>query len=783
MLPSKKTFYRMTIMVLFCTFFSFISYAQLTPEATEQIKQMIPAGIDPTQLTKGNFDALLRENNQQQSEAGQDKNKELDSEKKAFKQEIIKDSTQQNGKDKKKLSGLETYGYNVFSDAAKYDIAELSTPPLDYPIGVGDHIVVSLWGGGEDQQDYVVTKDGSIFPSGIGKIIVQGLTFEHASDIIKAKFRSRTPGNTRIQVTMGQPRTLNINVVGEVINPGPKTLSAFSNAFNAIGLAGGVTDYGNLREIIIKRGGKTIETLDVYKYLNSGEIGQKIYLQNNDFVIVGFVNKKILATGQFKRPMYYQLKKEEGMRDLIKYTGGFSSEAFTSGVKVIRTENEKQLIHDVNCNAITQLAGQDYPLYDGDVVKVDLIRPGIINKVELQGAVVYPGIYEIRPNDRLFDVINRAGGITPNAFLKKAFVFRGAGDSTNVKADKLEMNLTDFSKNEISSANNILLQANDVIRIFSNKEFSDVQYVEIFGEVRQGGRVNKFGGMTLKDLLYLSGGLKPSAEFGRLEISSVVDTDSASLGIKPVRTVLKSYAIFADLEIDSSASSIVLRPYDQIYVRKNPTFELQENVTIEGLVKYPGTYPRLEKNERLTSFIERAGGLLENADISGVLLKRNKKMQNANLGTEEGAMEPISINFEKAMRNKESSFNVAIQKGDVISIPEKNPFVAVTGNVQSPLRLAYQKNHSKTSYYIGQAGGYNDRPWRRRIYVTYANGTSRRTRNFFFIHFHPKVKEGTTIIVPQRPEIKEGGASKLLTQSIMSAIPIAITYLILKLLK
>ena len=759
----------------------------------QQINELMPGLTEPTQMTKSGFDNFFKDNNQKKS--GSDKNKESPEIRQRLENKTLdKDSIQSDYIKRNNYRPDDTYGAYIFKNVAMNDVSELSTPPLDYPIGVGDHIVVSLWGGGEYQEDYIVARDGAIFPSGLGKITVQGLTFETAQKLIYARFSTKVPAGTNIQVTLGQPRTINVNVVGEVAEPGPKTVSAFSNAFNVIGLAGGVTEYGNLREIQVKRGGRVIEVLDVYKYLNSGDVGKKIYLQNNDFVLVTFVQKKILATGQFKRPMFYQLSKNEGLKALIQYSGGFTADAFSSGVKVIRTEAEKQVIHDVNATAIVKLPNQDYELQDGDIVKADLIKPGIINKVELAGAVAYPGIYEIRANDRLFDVINRAGGITRNTYLARAYIFRGAGDSTNIKSDKLEINLTDYNRDNAGSINNVLLQANDVIQLFSNSEFGEQQFVTIDGEIRKEGKVKKYGGMTLQDLIYLSGGLKASAEFGRMEIASIVDIDSAQKGLKPTRTVVKSYSIQSNLDIDSCASKVILKPYDQVHVRKNPSFALQENIQIVGLVKYQGSYPRLDKFERLSSYIERAGGLLDNANISGALLYRKKsnylrekilhqlKSDTANKQQQDSLLlnteEPVSIDLNKALQNKNSKYDVVLQENDIIYIPEVNPFVTVQGKVQSPLKIAYDKDHSSLSYYLDKAGGFGVRPWRKRIFVTYPNGRSKRTKNFFFMHFYPTVEEGSTITVPDRPEGKDMGNTFI--QVLTATIPILITYLLVR---
>jgi protein involved in polysaccharide export with SLBB domain len=752
-----------------------------------------PSQIDPTTLTQSQLSSLLSDKNEQ---TGRDKNASQD--KKTTK--LDKDSTSRDDIKKRSYSPEETYGADVFSSAAVADLSELSVPPADYPIGVGDHIIVAMWGGAEFQGSYVVARDGSIFPQGMGKINVAGLTFDNAQKILYSRFKAVVPPNTNISITLGEPRSINVNVVGEVKNGGPITVSAFSNAFNVIAHAGGVTAFGDLRNIQIKRNGVVIDNLDVYKYLTSGDFGKHIYLQNNDFVIVGFVQKKVLATGQFKRPMYYQLNKDEGVKALIKYAGGLNSDALASGLKVIRTENEKQVQHDVNANAILKIPGQDFLLDDGDIVKVNLVKPGISNKVELRGEVAYPDFYELRKGDRLFDVINRAGGVTPRTYLPRAYIFRGAGDSTNLQSDRLEVDLTDLNNNFNSSTNNVLLQSNDVIQLFSQGEFADPQYVEIFGEVRKPGKVKKYGGMTLQDLLYLSGGIKQTAEFGRLEISSIVDIDSAKRGLKPTQTIVKKYAIQPDLQLDSAAAMIILKPYDQIFVRQNPTFELQENIELKGLVKYPGLYPRLDKYERLSSYIKRAGGLKENANLSGAVLFRNKtgnfrevNVANAvqdSIGnvikdswstTLKTVSEPVSIDLNKALKNPNSKYDVVLQQNDVVFVPEINPFVTVQGRVQSPLKIVYDKEHSNLGYYIDRAGGLGIKPWRKRIFVTYANGKSRRTKNFFFFHFYPKVEQGSVVTVPAKPEGQE--IADIAKSMLIAAVPVIFTALIFKYIK
>jgi polysaccharide biosynthesis/export protein len=792
----KKVFFIFSLLVFF---FVGKANAQNPKDPSSPDVPVLPTTqLPPAQL----YELLKDKNGEGQKKTGADANMKLKD--RIERDSLVKEKTPQS------LNPTEdTYGMNLFRSGVVASITELSTPPLDYPIGVYDQIIVSLWNGAEATLDYTVARDGSIFPTSIGKIYLQGLTFAQVRSLLTQRFKSFVPASTNISVSIGQPRTISINVAGEVKNQGPVVVSAFTNAFNVIALAGGPTNLANLREIQIKRGGRIIDELDVYKYLTTGDFGKHIYLENNDFVILQTVEKKVKAEGKFKRPMYYQLKKDEGMKALLKFTGGLERDAFSSGVKVYRTQLEKQVIQDVNATAIinptndSRLLSQDYPLVDGDIIKVIAVNPGLFNKIEMKGEISYPGQYEARKGDKLFDLINRAGGITRNTYLPRAYIFRGGGDSTNIKASKVEVNLTDITTNDTASIYNVELFANDQVLLFNTNQFADRQYVEIFGEVRKEGKVNRYGGMTLQDLLYLSGGLKQSAEYGRIEISSIVDIDSAKGMQQPTRTVLKTIKVSPNLDLDSVSAKIELRPYDQVYVRKNPTFELQQLILINGMVNYSGPYPRLSKSERLSSYIERAGGFREEADLTGAILYRKKtqffrenvtnkvasltdsigniQLDSAKTTLAEVANEPVSIDLYRALKYKNSKYDIVLQEGDVIFIPEINPFVNVKGIVQSPLKLTFDKEHTSVGYYIDKAGGYGIRPWRKRIYVTYANGKSRRTHSLFFIHFYPKVKEGSTVNVPVRPPGAE--ITDTLLQVVVSSIPVILAAYIVNLVK
>ena len=769
----------------------------------QKVTELPDLPIDPNALKNASpaeLQSYLKDFNQRQQERkpGEDIHKGLTE---IQKEKITKDSTQKDDFKRKVFDPRDTYGADLFHARQIVELTALSTPPEDYPIGVGDHIVVSLWGGADFEQDYIVARDGSIFPQGLGKITVQGLTFANARAIIYDRFRRVIPTSTNISVTLGQPRSIVVQTSGNVENPGPIVVSAFTNALNVIALAGGITEFGNLRSILISRNGKIIDTVDVYKYLNTGDYGKHLYLENNDFVIVPFYDKKVLASGQFKRPMYYQLKKNEGALDLLKFAGGFTSDAYSSGGTIIRNENEKQTIKTINFKALGLKAQgnvTDEPLYDGDMVIVNLINPGLKNKVIIRGEVAYPSVYEVRPGDRLFDLINRAGGITPNSYLDRAYVYKGAGDSANLKSDKIDVTLNDFNKN-LHSAQNILIEPNDIIEVFNKNQFIDLQTIRIEGEVRRPGVYTRYGGMTLKDLLFFADGLKPTAEFGSIVVSSIVDIDSSQRGVKPTKNIIRTYSVSQDLAMDSITENVILRPYDQVFVRKNPNFKLQQNVSLRGELLYPGKYPKMSENETISSFINRAGGLKSNADILGAKLYRLKDsvFTGSILSTSSNrtnyirdtagnivdsvvfdSSEPISIDLKDALENPGSKFDVVLKEGDIVHVPEINPIVTIKGAVQSQLKMYADKDHLNLMYYIDRAGGFGVRPWKRRIYVTYANGKSRKTKNFGVFHFYPKVEPGSIVVVPTRPEGK--GVANFASQVLVTSLPIFVAFLLTK---
>lgn len=642
----------------------------------------------------------------------------------------IKDSTPIEVKVKQKVYGDDFFSSNSFDLSDKNPVA----PPLDYRLGPGDEILVSLWNAGELQQSYIIAKDGSIFPRSVGKIYIQGLTLQQAQNTIASHFRKIAPSNTNIDVQLGKARSIRVTILGEVRRPGTYTISAFNDALNAIFRSGGITEIGNLRSIEIIRDGRTIDEIDIYKYLQNNTNTTSTYLEDNDFIKVGVYEKKVLANGEFKRPMYYQLKNDEGLYELIEFSGGTRFNARNSQIQIKTVRNEEEQYININAEQfLDPQQNQNLLLRDGDEVTIKPINQGLRNVVKIEGAVNYPDEYEIKPGDKLSQVLQRAGGIISTAYTPRAFIYRGGN---NLNSDAIKVDLNNLKEND-----DIQILSGDRILILSQKNFEEQFQIEVIGNVRTPKKITYSNNLTLKDVLLLCGGLRLDAENGRIEISNIVDSltnyniDSKGVNIRIV-------SINSNLELDPISDKIILKPYDRIYVRKKSEFLPEQKITILGEVKYPGEYVLVDNNEKISSIIKRAGGLNKFAFSDGAKLNRS-------------IIGPVVIDLHSALKNIGSKQDLILRDGDQIIIPMQNEIVSVRGEVQQAINIKYDFDNSSIGYYINSAGGFGEKPWKKRINVKYQNGKMKTTKNFLFFHFYPKVKPGSLVTVPKKPEKTE----------------------------
>ncbi|MBL7773998.1 MAG: SLBB domain-containing protein [Chitinophagaceae bacterium] len=662
---------------------------------------------------------------------------------------------------KNRIYGANFFRNNVFELSDKLSNA----PPMDYRLGPGDELILSIWGDAELQASFTIANDGSIFPNKVGKIHLNGLTFEEASQLITARFRKVIPNNSHVDIQMGRSRLIRITIEGEVEKPGTYSISAFNTAVNALFKAGGLTELGNLRKIEVKRQGRTIEVIDLYEYLQKGKFAEEFYLEDNDYIYVDVYEKLVQAEGNFKRPMFYQLTSEEGLYDLVQLAGGPSFNARKSQIqiKTIALE-EEHYINIPGYQILDKNSEDDYVLKDGDVITLKPVNTGLQNIVRIEGAVNYPDEYEVKQGERLKQILDRAGGLKSDAYLPKAFVFRG---QNQLESNAIKLDLRDL---EAGSRSNILIQKGDKIKILSNSSFDEKFKIAVRGYVRKPGDFAFHNNLTLKDLLLLAGGLTLDAENGRIEISNIVDSlDKYTLSNSNGANI-KIISINANLEIDEVSEKIIIKPMDRIYVRKKAEFLPMNRVVVAGEVSYPGEYV-FNKNERIAAVVKRAGGLNDNAFANGAKLYRK--------GT--GI---IVIDLPMAIKNPDSKYDLVLSDSDVLVIPTINDIVSLRGEVQSQVNVKFDKDNQSIKYYIASAGGFGNDPWKNRINVKYQNGRIKSTKTFLGVRRYPKIKEGCTIVVPRKPvKVNKTKFSEVLTYALSTLTTLATLVVLAKTLK
>ncbi|MCS7028545.1 MAG: SLBB domain-containing protein [Bacteroidia bacterium] len=635
------------------------------------------------------------------------------------------------------------YGQNIFaSGASPFEPQDYQNPPDDYVVGPGDEINVVVWGDSEANDNHKVALDGTIFPEKVGRLVVNGMKFKTMREFVKSQYRKiYASPNTNIEVSISKVRSIRVNIVGEVMQPGAYTISALSTAFNAIYASGGPNSIGSLRTIYVKRNGKTIDTLDIYQYLLNADFGKQIYLQHNDIIQVPVAKKIVELTGEVKRPLAYELKENEGLFELIQISGGFLHTAYKKNIQIKRIQNYKEILIDVDYDEKLS-KNENVPLLDGDIIEVRRVREGVMNSVQAVGAFNQTGFFQLPPTSKLGDLLKKTEGLTADAYLSRAYILRINND---LDVDYIPIDLTGLSDTIGKGAEevkNIQLMPFDIVRVFSKKEFKDSNYVEIKGLVRKEGKYPITGKITLKDVLYFAGGLKEEAANTKIEVSRILKQKSANES-RITRVTVLTVNVKPDLSIDQEAEKFIMSPYDQVFVRKNPDFNMQESVFITGQVLYPGEYTKLERTERLSSLIERAGGIREKeAYLDGATLFR--KMNDS-------TTQRIAINLKKALKKPNSKYDIVLREGDVIHIPLLQDFVNVQGAVQTNVTVTFD-GKTKYKHYIALAGGFKDNVKRSKCYITYANGMNQPTRNYILFKKYPKVEPGATLVAVPKTE-------------------------------
>ncbi len=684
------------------------------------------------------------------------------------------------------------YGQDIFrnNELSFFQKALDAKAPENYKVGPGDEISIAVWGYSEFSENIEVDARGYINPSSYGRIYVKGSSFKKMRSMLKSKFSSFLDmKNSEIDVTLSYSRVITVNIVGEVYNPGSYTIPAINTAFNALIAANGPNQLGTVRNIYIKRDGKTVDSLDVYHFLFNPTRSQDIYMQDGDYLFVPPAKHLIEVKGAVNRPYTYEAKNGESVANMIKYAGGFTTNAYADVLTLKRIEYNSIKVNDVYKTHLTTTLVQN-----GDDIVVNSISNKLSNVVTVRSSIGVAADYEYKKGERLLDLLDRAKCIDEKTFLEKVYVIRLNPDrtKTHITAD-----LTAILE-DVKHKDNILLQEYDIVSVLSIDDFDDEFTVSVKGAIRDGGTFDFGDGMSLQDLLLQAGGLTQQAEGSRVEVSRIMDYDITSNKLKPRRTIVKTIKVGEDLVLSTDAQSFKLQPFDQVFVRENPDFQPARNIVLNGEVRYPGTYTLLSKDEKISSVIKRAGGLTKYAYLDGVKMYRKFEVTeqeedeqqneiseelkesilenpelamiyanelNNNNTTEKSksifvedeiiyAFDAVYLNLEKALDSKSSKHNLVLVEGDSIIVPKTMDVVHITGELMNLEGNSISAPHFKgrrANYYVNNfAGGFTKENKKSNTVVLYPNGIAKKSMHFGLFSISPRIKKGSKIIVANK---------------------------------
>ena len=662
------------------------------------------------------------------------------------------------------VGNIKVFGRDIFNNSnLTFEPSLNIATPVDYRLGPGDQLVIEVWGASQANITQKVTPDGYITIPDVGPIQVNGLTVQAASNKIRAKLSKIYSGmgttnvdlSTDVKVSLGQIRTIQVNIMGEVAQPGTYALSSFSTVFHALYKAGGISQLGSLRNIKVVRGGRTVATVDVYDYILHGRSHSDIRLQEGDVILASPYDALVLVKGKIKRPMYYEMKRTESIRTLIDYAGGFTNDAYTSAVTVERNDEKERTI----CSVDDMNYGV-FKVKDGDVVSVGAILDRYNNRIEIKGAVYRPGFYELgKEISTVRDLITKADGLLEDAFTNRAVLHRENLDKT------LEIISVNVKGVLDGTEPDITLQRNDVLFIPSKYDLEAKGTIEISGEVYSPGIFPYAENTKLEDLIIMAGGLTESASKVRVDIARRLNDPNSTKKQKEISKMF-SFAVKDGFVVEGDPG-FILEPYDQVFVRRSPGYTPKVNVSITGEVEFEGSYALNERNERLSDLIARAGGLTGFAYLKGARLERQLSEEeylqakelltmvasNNQISGNDSIIIPavsrtytVAIDLEKIMSNPHSSLDPVLQDGDAVIIPQLMTTVQVTGSVRKPNSVVYNPD-MKLKDYISEAGGYAERARKSGTFILYPNGHIKELGR------NASAKEivgGAKIIVPQK---------------------------------
>ena len=658
----------------------------------------------------------------------------------------------------------QVFGRNIFNtrNLTFEPSVNIATPP-NYRLGPGDEVIIDIWGTSQNTIRQQISPDGTINIEKIGPVSLSGMTVSEANEYLKRVLGKTYSGldapngTLEIRLTLGNTRTIQINVMGEVVQPGTYALSSFSTVFHALYRAGGVSDIGSLRNVQVARNGKTVAKVDVYDFIMKGKTQDDIRLQEGDVIIVPAYEALVQISGNVKRPMRFEMKKNETLATLIGYAGGFSADAYTRSLRVVRQNGEEYEI-----NTVKEIDYSAYPMRNGDVVTAEAILNRFTNKLEVRGAVYRPGIYQLNGEiNTVRALVNEAKGLMGDAFTNRAVLQREREDLTT------EIISVDVRSIMAGTSPDIPLQKNDILYIPSIHDLEDRGDVAIFGEVAKPDSYSYSDNMTLEDLIIRAGGLRESASTVRVDVSRRIKDPKSTHSTDSIGQMF-TFALKDGFVIDGE-QGFTLQPYDQVFVRRSPGYQAQQNVQVTGEVIFGGTYAMTTTEERLSDLVKKAGGATPKAYLRGAKLIRvandeeKKRMRDVinlmnrqfgeammdSLGIRVEDTFSVGIDLEKAMAKPGSEYDLVLREGDVLDVPKMNNTVKVNGAVMMPNTVGYLSDKN-ANYYLDQAGGYALNAKKSKKFVIYMNGQVARIKG----RSKNKIEPGCEIIVPSKKNKK-----------------------------
>lgn len=663
------------------------------------------------------------------------------------------------------------FGRNIFNNKnLSFEPNMNIATPQNYRLGPGDAVFIDVYGASQKTIESTVSPDGYVTIEDYGPVQVSGLTVSQANAKLRSTLGSRY-SSSRIKLTVGETRSIMVNVMGEVKAPGTYTLSAFATVFHALYMAGGTNDLGTLRNIKVYRNNRLVSVVDIYDYMLNGKLTGNVRLADNDVIVVGPYDCLVNITGKVKRPMWYEMKKNESVGSVLKYAGGFTGDAYTKSVRVIRKTGKEYSVYNVD-----EFDMSSFHISDEDSISVDSILPRFSNMVEIKGAVFRPGMYQVGDDiNSVRTLIEHAEGLKEEAFTARAVMHRMKKDRT------LEVVPVDVEGILSGKVADVPMQPNDVLFIPTKQEMMEERTITIHGEVNYPGIYKYASNETLEDFVLQAGGLKNSASTVKVDVARRV-TNPKALTNDSIIARTYTFSLKDGFVIDGKPG-FVLMPFDEVYVRKSPGFYKQQNITVDGEVMFSGTYTLSKKEQRLSDIIKAAGGINDRGYAAGATLVRRineserkrleaaKKMaleQYETVAAEEAARTgqkmdltnserikkfqiedtySVGIELDKALANPGSDADIVLREGDRIVVPQYTGTVKINGEVMYPNTVGYVKG-KKASYYIDQAGGFSNKAKKRQSYIIYMNGTVAKVAH------NAKPMPGCEIVVPAKATTK-----------------------------